>query len=231
MRGAVRIVELSAWILGITLLCVYGVIRYRQTQASEASIAAFQLTHQDEADPAAGVVANEDPRVDMSTWSAQRIAAYRASASPDVVPEALLRLPRLRLTVPVFADTSEPNLNRGAGFIEGTRHSGAAAGNVGIAAHRDGFFRSLKDVRVGDTLLLEEPSFTYVYEVVATRVVAPTDVEVLQQTARATVTLVTCYPFYFVGSAPQRFIVQARRSVASRDNNSALTTQTQPAEP
>ena len=198
MRGAVRIVRISAWLLGVTLLAAHG---YRQALA-------------------------RDDSVDMSTWSAKRIAAYRSSAASDVTPDALLRIPRLRLNVPVFAGTSERNLNRGAGFIEGTAHSGAA-GNVGIAAHRDGFFRALKDVRIGDTLRLEEPSATYIYEVVATRIVDPDDVEVLRQTPHPTITLVTCYPFYFAGSAPQRFIVTARRSVATTDEALVLATQGQ----
>ena len=204
MRRARRIVEISAWAAGVALLAAYGSIRYRQAVARDASIAEF---------------------VDMSTWSAKRVAAYLESDTPDVTAQALLRIPRLRLVVPVFADTSERNLNRGAGFIEGTARSGAA-GNVGIAAHRDGFFRALKDVQIGDQLILEERSVTYIYVVVATTVVEPTNVEVLRPTPQPTITLVTCYPFYFAGSAPHRFIVQARRSVEA-DRESALAAQGQ----
>ena len=116
----------------------------------------------------------------------------------------------MKLVVPVFEGISDLNLNRGAGRIEGTARFGEA-GNVGIAAHRDGFFRVLKDVRVGDTLLLERLAATDTYRIVSITIVDPSEVSVLAPTATQSVTLVTCYPFYYVGSAPRRFIVRAQR--------------------
>src|SRR6187399_2240272 len=127
----------------------------------------------------------------------------------------VLRVPSLKLVVPVFEGTSEENLNRGAGRIEGTAPIGDL-GNIGIAAHRDGFFRVLKDIRVGDELLLERLDATDTYRIVATRIVDPSDVSVLSATGAPAVTLVTCYPFYYVGSAPQRFIVRAEKTPAGQ---------------
>lgn len=207
MKGAILTVEIAAWGLGIVLLAAYGATRHRQALGLEAGVAAFELARHEH--PATTRMPSLDQPVDTSTWSPKRVDAYRNSSSADATPEAVLRIPRLELVVPVFVGTSDHNLDRGAGFIEGTRRAGGA-GNIGIAAHRDGFFRALKDVRIGDTLFLQEPAYTYIYEVVATSIVPPTEVRVLEQTSVPTITLVTCYPFYFVGSAPKRFIVHAR---------------------
>jgi sortase A len=124
------------------------------------------------------------------------------------VPAALLRIPHVDLEVPVYVGTSERNLNRGAGLVEGTASPGSD-GNIAIAAHRDGYFRVLKDVSLGDLLELESPTGQRRYRITDLVVVEPTDVWPLHATDEPTVTLVTCYPFYFVGSAPQRFIVRA----------------------
>jgi sortase A len=127
----------------------------------------------------------------------------------------VLRIPNLKLAVPVYEGTNELNLNRGAGRIEGTAAIGAS-GNLGLAAHRDGFFRPLKDIHVGDPLYLDTIDRTLIYRVSSIRIVTPGDVDVLAPTDKPSVTLVTCYPFYFVGSAPKRFIVQAQLESAGR---------------
>jgi len=145
---------------------------------------------------------------DQSRWSDGRIRAYAGTFAAQTLPEAVLRIPSVQLAVPVYADTNETNLNRGAGLIAGTARP-EGTGNVGIAAHRDGFFRALKDVAVGDRLEVESLSGTRVYRVTRLSIVSPDDISVLRQTPQATVTLVTCYPFYFVGDAPQRYVVRA----------------------
>jgi sortase A len=147
--------------------------------------------------------------IDMSSWSANRIAAYR-KPMPEQKPEALLRIPSIDLVVPVFAGTGDSFLDHGAGRIEGTSQFGAN-GNTGIAAHRDGFFRALRHVKVGDVLQVQLPETTLTYKIASTRVVDPSETSVLGPMTEPTITLVTCYPFYFVGSAPQRFIVHATR--------------------
>ena len=100
-------------------------------------------------------------------------------------------------------------MNRGVGLIEGTA-SLNEVGNVGIAGHRDGFFRVLKDVKIGDRLILQTPQRLRRYQVTQTLIVDPDHVEVLDPTEDHVVTLVTCYPFYYVGPAPRRFIVKAQ---------------------
>jgi sortase A len=123
-------------------------------------------------------------------------------------PVAVLSIPKLGLDVPVFDGTGELALNRGAGRILGTARPGEQ-GNVGIAAHRDGFFRSLKNVQMGDRIELAALRGTFVYVVDNIAVVSPSDVTVLKSRTQPSLTLVTCYPFHFVGAAPQRYVVQA----------------------
>lgn len=148
--------------------------------------------------------------VDTRLWSPQRVERYRESLSGDVgAPLAVLRIPKIGLEVPVLDGTDDLRLNRGVGWIEGTALPGQN-GNLGIAGHRDGFFRGLKDVVAGDVLELETLDGVRAYRVDDIRIVNPSDVSVLAPTDAPTVTLVTCYPFYFVGSAPQRYIVRAR---------------------
>ena len=149
------------------------------------------------------------PPPDLSLWSPERIAAWReVEKRQGAAPVAILRIPRIRLEVPVLEGTDEGSLNRAVGLIEQTAKPGAG-GNSGIAGHRDGFFRGLKDLGPGDTLELETPNATQRYRVERIWIVEPEDVSVLDPTPTPSVTLVTCYPFYFIGSAPQRYIVRA----------------------
>ena len=104
--------------------------------------------------------------------------------------------------------TDDRTLDRAVGYIEGTAQPGTV-GNLGIAGHRDGFFRGLKDIAAGDVIEVDTRQRTDVYRVERTWVVNPEDVSVLDQTSTPALTLVTCYPFYFIGAAPRRFIVRA----------------------
>ena len=144
----------------------------------------------------------------QALWSPERVQGYDSSL-PLVTesPVAILRMPDLGLEVPVYASDSELHLNRGAGLIAGMGQPDTG-GNVGIAGHRDGFFRVLKDARPGQRIEVETRLRRHVYRVVSTEVVDPTQVSVLSDTELPTLTLVTCYPFYFLGHAPQRFIVR-----------------------
>jgi sortase A len=146
---------------------------------------------------------------DQTLWSPERIAAWRnAVKDPGATPLAILRIPRIRLEVPVLDGTDDVSLNRAVGHIADTARPGTD-GNSGIAGHRDGFFRGLKDIAPGDAIQLETLRATEVYRVERTWIVDPEDVSVLDPTPTRSLTLVTCYPFYFVGSAPRRFIVRA----------------------
>jgi sortase A len=159
--------------------------------------------------PRPSPVARAERTVDVSLWSEERVKAWKESLVSDRrEPLALLRVPRLKIDVPVLEGTDDLTLNRGAGWIEGTARPGER-GNVGLSAHRDGFFRALKDIAVGDEIDLETPEEAGRYTVSWTKIVNPDDVSVLDDTPGPAITLVTCYPFYFIGSAPQRFIVRA----------------------
>jgi sortase A len=147
--------------------------------------------------------------LDTSLWSPERIKAYEESLRKDFgAPLAILSIPKIGLEVPVLAGTDDLTLNRGVGLIEGTPRPGEN-GNAGIAGHRDGFFRGLKDIGVGDTIEVSSLSARDSYVVESIRIVQPDDVSVLDPTPAPVLTLVTCYPFYFIGSAPQRYIVRA----------------------
>ncbi len=119
-----------------------------------------------------------------------------------------LEIPRLDLAVMVREGADEGTLSRAVGHIPGTALPGGI-GNVGLAGHRDTFFRKLRNIRADDTIQLETTAGTYRYIVKSTSIVTPRDVSVLRASGGETLTLVTCYPFYYVGSAPKRFIVHA----------------------
>ena len=145
--------------------------------------------------------------VDFGLWSQKRIDAYQALLSRSFTPPvAVLRIDRVGLQVPVFRGTSELQLNRGAGWIAGTGAPGQN-GNMGIASHRDGFFRVLKDVQIGDTVCLSHAGAESQYEVDDIEIVEPSDVSVLRNRPLPNLTIVTCYPFYFAGDAPHRYVV------------------------
>ncbi len=145
---------------------------------------------------------------DLSLWSPERIKDYQASlAVVTDAPLAVLRIPEVGLEVPVFATASEMHLNRGAGLIGGMGLPDKG-GNLGIAGHRDGWFRVLKDIQPGQGIEVETRQRKHRFRVVSTEVVEPEDLRPLADTVDPTVTLVTCYPFYYLGAAPRRFIVR-----------------------
>lgn len=170
------------------------------------------------APPAAGGL-TEAAAADMTRWSPERRKAFEESRkAAAALPLAILRIPKIGLEVPVLEGTDELTLNRAVGLIEDTARPGEN-GNVGIAGHRDGFFRGLMDVSPGDALELETLRGKTPYTIESVRIVSPEDVSVLDPTPGPALTLVTCYPFYFVGNAPQRYIVRAvagpRRTAAA----------------
>ncbi len=121
-----------------------------------------------------------------------------------------LTIPRLRLSAVIRQGAGEETLRAALGHIPDTPMPGEV-GNVGVAGHRDTLFRSLRGVRKDDVIVLETLGGRYVYQVETMRIVKPTEVSVLRSTAQPELTLVTCYPFYYVGPAPDRFIVHARQ--------------------
>jgi len=208
MKFAWRI-ERFLLIAGSALLLVCVVARVDGLVMSRAAVWSFEA-HQSESSTAdsAGSKPNGSS-LDFSLWSEKRVNAYKAALGMKMeAPLAILAIPKIGVEVPVFDGTDELILNRGAGRILGTARPGQP-GNMGIAAHRDGFFRGLKDIKVGDRIELRAESSEFLYTVDDIEIVQPTDVSVLKNRSSSSVTLVTCYPFYFVGDAPQRYIVHA----------------------
>ena len=148
-------------------------------------------------------------KLDFTLWSEKRVAAYKESLLRHFDPPvAVVRIHRLGLEVPAFEGVDDLTLNRGVGHIPGTALPGEN-GNFALAGHRDGFFRALKDVVPGDEIEVLTTTKKYTYSVDQIVLVLPKDVSVLTPGSYQSLTLVTCYPFYFIGSAPQRYIVKA----------------------
>ncbi len=158
------------------------------------------------------------------THAAQALIIARSPETPDTIsvvvrgagigePDsglARIDIPRIGITSMIAAGDDHKSLQRGVGFIRGTARLGGA-GNVGLAGHRDTYFRNLRLIAVADTIVITTPKHQYHYVVDWKRVVTPESMAVLAPSDSALLTLVTCYPFYYVGPAPQRFVVRARR--------------------
>jgi sortase A len=134
----------------------------------------------------------------------------KSSPAPPAVGSWLARLdaPSVHLSTTVLEGSDDGTLRGAAGHIEDTAFPGQE-GNIGIAGHRDTIFRPIRNVHVGDLLVLTTTDRVFHYRISNTMIVNPNDVYVLDPTERPTLTLVTCYPFTFVGHAPRRFIVRA----------------------
>lgn len=199
--------------LGLALLFAWFGARLYGAFGSKKAIARFHATDADNASDSASASTAADhvlgSPVDFSSWSPKRIAAYEGSlAKKTDLPIAILRIRKIKLEVPVFNDTDDPTLNRGVGRILGTARVGEP-GNLGIAGHRDGFFRGLQSIVEGDVVELVRPRHIVRYVVSEIRIVTPEDISVLRPKEVPALTLVTCFPFYFVGHAPKRYIVTA----------------------
>jgi LPXTG-site transpeptidase (sortase) family protein len=146
---------------------------------------------------------------DMSLWAPGRIDDYKASLSAELPPLlGVLEIPSVGLKVPVYSTSTDLTMDRGAGVIDGMAYP-HEEGNIGISGHRDGYFRVLKDIQLGDQVVLQTLDGTKRFTIGMTQVVEIDDTRLLRDTREQTLTLVTCYPFYFVGHAPQRFVVTA----------------------
>ena len=206
--------QLERWflLLGTVLLTIYVGFLFDRTVVSRLYLAGFSSA---QAGSPTEHLRTSGRRwiISSQQWSSERVAAYRQSltrrlATPTV---AILRIPQVNLVAPVLEGTDEFTLNRGVGHIRGTAGPNDK-GNFGIAGHRDGFFRALKDISIGDIVEIELRDRIDLYRITKTSIVDPSNVSVLKDHAAGTVTLVTCYPFYFIGSAPKRFIVEGLRA-------------------
>jgi len=154
-------------------------------------------------------------RYQSSAFDTEVAAAIVASVVEDAVDlrngdtMGRLEIPRIGVSVMVLHGTEEATLTRGAGHVPGTPSPGGD-GNLVVAAHRDTFFRKLEGIRPGDRVRIVTIGHTYEYVVDSSETVDPEDTRVMESRGRQELTLITCYPFYFVGAAPKRFIVHAR---------------------
>ncbi|MEZ5332709.1 MAG: class D sortase [Thermoanaerobaculia bacterium] len=163
-------------------------------------------------------------------WASARLDEARREAPPAAAPEpegtppapaprpgepvARLEIPRLSVDVVALEGVDPETLDRGVGHFPGSALPGAD-GNASFAGHRDSFFRALQRVAEGDEVRLETPSGEHVYRVTGTRVVGPDEVDVVAPLPGRQLTLVTCYPFDWIGPAPRRFVVRAALEEAS----------------
>jgi sortase A len=210
-RRPLRILESGLLLAGLVLLAIFFLARGWGDYQSQSDIAAFEKAVVTESTSTQAKPANDNKKSsepDYSLWSSKRIDDYHeGNRQRDDRPMAILTIEKLDLKVPVYNGTDEINLNRGAGRIKGTGRF-SLPGNLGIAGHRDGFFRVLKDIELGDRVDLLTFKGKTEFVVSSITIVDPTDISVLAPTDDRTITLVTCYPFYFVGHAPKRYIVK-----------------------
>jgi sortase A len=193
--------ERAAWVCGLVCVVTWGALYIEGVTGARHELARFAVVQ--------AAAAQQTAAPDLSLWDPKRISAWRSALNePAPPPLAVLRIPKIRLEVAVLPGTDDFTLNRAVGHIEDTALPGTD-GNSGIAGHRDGFFRGLKDIEPNDAIELETLRGKELYHVERTWVVFPEDVFVLDATPKRSITLVTCYPFYHVGPAPQRYIVRA----------------------
>jgi len=229
--GVLRIIQATLLTIGFALGALYVAGRIEGYFTSRSAIERFESaepamtakgTQDTESNPQA--VESQASETDFSDWGEGRIRAYvNAAKRAGGAPLAILHIPKIHLQAPVFDGTDGLTLNHAVGRIAGTAKPGEA-GNVGLAAHRDGFFRGLKDIQTGDEIHLKTRSGIDVYTVDQIQIVSPRDVSVLRDHDRPAVTLVTCYPFYFVGNAPKRYVVTAFLTQPSTAGSKATDT-------
>jgi sortase A len=154
-------------------------------------------------------VANKALGLRMRADESHKVSLLRPAAKEgDVLGR--IEIPRLGVTVAILEGTTAQTLRLGVGHIEGTALPGEP-GNIGIAGHRDTYFRALKDIRTNDEIQIQTATGLTRYQVDSVQIVDPSDTGVLTPSAVSAITLVTCYPFHFIGAAPGRFIVHAHK--------------------
>ena len=208
-----RRIERILFLVGIVCLALYGFFTV------QAHWEQYELERELER---SSIYAPKDPSTDSSgrpeagppeaappNASPPKVGVTRNMKEGDLVGR--LEVPRLDVSVMVMHGTGDKTLRLGAGHIPGTALPGDA-GNAGIAAHRDTFFRNLRNITKDDVIKFTTVDGEISYRVSNTMVVNPSDIDVLKPASVDMLTLVTCFPFYYVGPAPKRFIVQAIRA-------------------
>ena len=221
-KHVIRAVEYISYLAGIAM-SVFFVVQLAQGEVErQGDIEQFeQMASLDFSEPAAQTLdtglSDEVGQPDMTLWAPGRIADYEASLQAELPPVlGVLQVSSVGLKVPVYSTDTDLTMDRGAGVIDGMAYP-HELGNIGIAGHRDGYFRVLKDVKVGDKIELQTLKGPKQFTINNVQIVEISDTHLLQDTEEQTVTLVTCYPFYFVGHAPQRYIVTASLDTTNVD--------------
>lgn len=192
--------ETGLFLISAFCLLFYGVVKVNGIYAQSRAIQELHMQWSNDKSIA----------LDQSLWSDTRINEFEKAMSGNETPNAvgILSIAEINLEVAVFDGATDHILNLGVGRVPGTAAIGET-GNLAIAGHRDSFFRGLKDVSPGDEITVKQKYGTDIYAITNSWIVEPEDVSVLSPTQKKSITLITCYPFYFVGSAPKRFIVRA----------------------
>jgi sortase A len=211
-----RLVRLILLIVGIVCL---GIFSYSYLYRSAYQIyEGWRFDHDvDESSPTAAPAPEVEPAPGRTPEKTTSLPAVLPDpdkpepASESSVPSSVvgrISIPRLHISAMVEEGVDDTVLGRAVGHIPGTALPGHP-GNIGVAGHRDTFFRKLKDLQPHDRIDFTTHSGRYHYTVESLRVVDPSDVSVLKAVGGQTLTLVTCFPFYYIGNAPRRFIVRA----------------------
>ena len=203
-----QVLERVCLLTGLLGLGLVGSVSVDAAFGNYRSVAAFQQAVTEASGGADQPFKLDVEAPDQTLWSERARKKYLQAQAEAGVPLALLKIPRLKLEVPVFAGTDRVTLNRGAGVVEGTALP-TESGNMVLSAHRDSYFRALKDIAVGDAIELQTLQGSRLFEVAETFITDPLDVSVLDPAETPLLTLITCYPFYYVGFAPDRYIVRA----------------------
>jgi sortase A len=201
---------------GYTLVNEYVYQAY-QNWAFDEEIAGHHVTYRDwvmQKTPLGAWTGYSAPPAVKSLSARNTPKGAETPAAPPALAEGALlgrvEIPRLNLSAIVRQGVEQSTLSRAVGHVPSTQGPGAV-GNFAIAAHRDTLFRGLKDIKAGDTVTFQSADGQFDYQVISTKIVKPSDVSVLRPDgSQKLLTMITCYPFYYVGSAPKRFIVTAR---------------------
>lgn len=202
-------IEYTLAAAGIFLLLYVGFVMARAAafQRSGQHALTTQIAEREDVEPNEEVKPHEELTLERPTPP--------AVAPGDVIGS--LEIPRLQLKVVVTEGDGESSFTVGLGHLPDTPLPWQTAGNVAVAGHRDTFLRPLRNVTVGDLIQLRTRWGQFDYQVAETMIVMPEDVWVLKPTGEPTLTLITCYPFAFIGHAPQRFIVRAAQRAELQD--------------
>jgi len=220
-RAVLKIAEVALWIVAASSL---GYCAYRYSSAAvhqhrqRARLSAYIDLHGNSHLHMTGLDGNGGARATLASLSTTSSQTDSTSQTDPFVRNGLLgtiEIPRLAISSVVEEGVADATLWEAVGHIPGTAMPGEK-GNSALAAHRDTYFRELGDVQIGDLIVFHSPYANFKYRVTSTQIVDGTATDALPDSTTPTLSLVTCYPFHYVGPAPKRFIVTAREESASQ---------------